>query len=765
MSTSHQTPRPVSTEPQSPTQRREQGEAASSRPRSANPNRRRDKPQLSCNLCRRRKLRCDRQQPSCSSCLLRGQACTYAENQGLAMPAEKTAVPSLHNRIVYLERLVKSLMPDPQMAVTQNSSVIAGLPPHPDSGRIHDASNTPLEDTLMEERSEAGSMRLSASEVRYVGGDHWAAILDSIADLKDHFDQEENLRLANTPEQAQDDGGGDPVERPPSPHALLLYGCRRANSRAEILAALPPKSAVDRYISRFFNRLDLVASSAVHGPTFVREYEAFWANPAGASSIIWVGLLFSMICLALLASDASDSSRGGEAEQLQINLYREKIVQCLIMGEYTKSAPYGLETLINYVYIEFMLGTDAGKDIWFLLALEVNLAMRMGYHRDPSHFAGISPLQAEMRRRLWATVLLGDTLISSQMGMPCMISSAQYDTAEPRNLNDDDLDENMIELPAPRPETEYTTTLGIIARRRVLVALNHVSGVAASIKAASYAEVMQVDGILRQAIASIPPPLRMKPIAVSVTDTPHVIMARLFLSHLHLKGEILLHRRFLYMESTSNDEDTFAYSRNACLDASLRSLEIQDLLDRELYSGGLLHTMRFRVGSLMNHHFLTATMILCSLLYRRQTIGRQEEILAALRNTRMIWMRRSSTSREARKAAETISIVLARATDLSTYGVDSKEEDVSTSGKGAQDISTADPSAAFNDGGMGLDSQGMFRDLGLYSPDAFITPGVLGTFTPPGHPSQSFDFDFGNTGNAGIDGVADNWMVMSGTNW
>ncbi|KAI1205253.1 putative fungal-specific transcription factor [Annulohypoxylon truncatum] len=753
MSTSHQTPPPASAESQSPTQRREQDEAAPSRPRSGNPNRRRDKPQLSCNLCRRRKLRCDRQHPSCSSCLLRGQTCTYAENQGLAMPPDRTAVPSLHNRIVYLESLVKSLMPNPQIAGNQNSGAIADMPPPPESSRIHDQVNTSPEDTLMEERSEAGSMRLSASEVRYVGGDHWAAILDSIADLKDHFDRDENLKLANTPDQTQDDSGGDPVGRPPSPHALLLYGARRANSRDEILAALPPKTAVDRYISRFFNRLDLVASSAVHGPTFVREYEAFWANPVGASSIIWVGLLFSMICLALLASDASDSERGCEAEQLQINLYREKIVQCLIMGEYTKSAPYGLETLINYVYIEFMMGVDAGKDIWFLLALEVNLAMRMGYQRDPSHFSGISPLQAEMRRRLWATVLLGDTLISNQMGMPCMISSNQYDTAEPRNLNDDDLDESMTELPPPRPETEYTTTLGIIARRRVLVALNHVSGVVSSIKAASYAEVMQVDGILRQAVASIPPPLKMKPLAVSVTDTPHIIMARLFLRHLHLKGDIMLHRRFLYAESTSKDEDTFAYSRKACLDASLSSLEIQDLLDRELYSGGLLHTMRFRVGSLMNHHFLTATMILCSMVHRRQTMGRQEEILAALRNTRMIWMRKSNTSREAKKAAETISIVLARAADASTHGVGPRDEDVSTSGKEPQNISNTDPSIAFTNGGMGLDNQGMFRDLGLYSPDAFTMPGVLGTFTPPGYPSQSFDFD-----------VAENWM-MPGTNW
>lgn len=165
-------------------------------------------------------------------------------------------------------------------------------------------------------------------------------------------------------------------------------------------------------------------------------------------------------------------------------------MQSLILGEYTKSAPYVLETMIHYVYIEFAIRADADKDIWFLLALEVNLAMRMGYHPDFSHFPGISPLKSEMRRRLWATVLQGDILISSQMGMPRMISGWQCDTAEPRNLNDTDLDQDTSELPPPRPETEITTALGTIARRRMLTALGTISDLTANVKSCNYAEVM-----------------------------------------------------------------------------------------------------------------------------------------------------------------------------------------------------------------------------------------------------------------------------------
>jgi hypothetical protein len=371
-----------------------------------------------------------------------------------------------------------------------------------------------------------------------------------------------------------------------------------------------------------------------------------------------------MICLALRASDASDTAHGDpEHRFLQIDLYREKTVQCLVMGGYTKGGPYALETLVHYVYIELSLRGDADKDVWFLFALEVNLAMRMGYHRDPSHFPAISRLQGEMRRRLWATVLQGDILVSTQMGMPRMISDWKCDTAEPRNLSDVDLNEDTTELPPPRPETELTPALGIIARRRVLLALGAVSDITATIQPCSYAEIMKVDGVLHDAAGTIPPLLKPKAMASSVTDSPDVIIARLFIENLLYMGQLKLHRRFLHAESTAPEQDVFAYSRAACLAASLGALEIQGVLDVETCSGGQLHMMRWRVSSIMNHTFLTATMVLCSMLHRGQTLLRKDEIVKALRRARSIWMRAASGSREAKRAAETVSFVLSRAGD------------------------------------------------------------------------------------------------------
>jgi hypothetical protein len=442
-----------------------------------------------------------------------------------------------------------------------------------------------------------------------------------------------------------------------------------------------------------------------------------------------------MICLAVLTSDSTDSLDTMQ-QTLQIDLYREKIVQCLFAAEYTSPGPYVLETMCHYVYIEFVLHADANKDVWFLLSLTVNLAKRMGYHRDPAHFGGISPLQAELRRRLWSKTLMSDLLLSSQMGMPRMVSEGQYDAAEPRNLSDSDLDglPDDAELPPARPETEYTPMLNHIARRRVLIALGAVLDLTTAVRPPTHAEVMRADGALHAAADRIPPPLKPKSLAASVTDPPQQIFAGLFLQHLLYKGQIMLHRRFVFARPSSQSRDDLAYSRKSVLEASLGTLDIQHLLDEETQPGGVLYPVRWRVTSSMNHLFLTATVILCSLLDRRQMLGREEDVLAALRRARAIWLRKSGASKEAKKAAETVSLVLVRA------------------GEGGKN---GDEKAAVDVGGDSGVAVGADEVL-----SSTVEPGLLGTFD---HHSQSAF----NMADVDMGAEFDDWMMMnaSGTSW
>lgn len=126
-----------------------------------------------------------------------------------------------------------------------------------------------------------------------------------------------------------------------------------------------------------------------------------------------------------------------------------------------------------------------------------------------------------------------------------------------------DLDQATAELPPSRPETKITTTLGLIARRRMSRALGMIFDLAANVDVCDYAEVMRIDTRLHAASASIPPPYQMRSMTISICDSPQLVMSRLFIKHLYYKGQITLHGRFVPVETSSGEEGSFPSSRNA----------------------------------------------------------------------------------------------------------------------------------------------------------------------------------------------------------
>lgn len=384
---------------------------------------------------------------------------------------------------------------------------------------------------------------------------------------------------------------------------------------------------------------------------------------------MWLGLLFSMISLTLLTSGPGEHSPMSDGRPV-LDTYREKIVQCLVLGEYTKGGRHTFECFYHYLTLELSIRSDADKDIWILLGIGVNLAFRMGYHRDSSNFPRISPFTAEMRRRGWATLLQGDILISTQMGMPRMINDRQCDTPEPQNLNDYDFDQDTQILPPPRPAGEITTASSLIASRRIFTALGVIVDLTTAVHQETYAEVMRVDRILRDAEASLPSYLRIKPMASALTDPPTTIMHRLFLRLMFHKGQIMLHRRYLSSSKSpgpDKGQDTYAYSRTSCLEAALGILEIQRIFYEETNPDGQLSTMRWRVSSITAHEFLTATIVLCFLaqhdlesLISESSGYVKDEIVTALKTAHIIWIRSSTSSVEARVAANALRIVLGK---------------------------------------------------------------------------------------------------------
>lgn len=154
----------------------------------------------------------------------------------------------------------------------------------------------------------------------------------------------------------------------------------------------------------------------------------------------------------------------------QYSEYAHHMVHCLKAGDYVRGGPYILETLINYIVLELMMASpspDVHSGICATTGLMTQIALRMGYHRDPCHFPEISCFEGEMRRRIWAMVHICDTSMSVLSGSPRVIAEGSWDTKPPRNLHDSDLDPGCTTLPDSRPDSELTPVSCPLARYKL----------------------------------------------------------------------------------------------------------------------------------------------------------------------------------------------------------------------------------------------------------------------------------------------------------
>lgn len=128
---------------------------------------------------------------------------------------------------------------------------------------------------------------------------------------------------------------------------------------------------------------------------------------------MWLSMLFAMLSLAsnfhLLTGDTPDSD---EILKEDVRNFRQRSAQCLIAADYTKPGKYNLSALILYLTCERMRREEFDTSIPMAFSMVVSLAMRMGYHRDASHYPNLTPFAGEMRRRLWCMIVQLDLLVS-----------------------------------------------------------------------------------------------------------------------------------------------------------------------------------------------------------------------------------------------------------------------------------------------------------------------------------------------------------------
>ncbi|KAL8909983.1 MAG: hypothetical protein Q9171_004716 [Xanthocarpia ochracea] len=655
--------------------------------------RRRNRVPLSCAPCRNRKLKCNRTQP-CENCVKRGDAmsCSYAapgSRKKISGASSSSNNPGdMQNRIDRLEGLVLSLMTNGAQSAgpaaadrTLSMSASTGSMEYPQNVEVDDVNN--LNGMLRPDGEEAESETdqvaqslgvlkvMDNNKSMYFGEAHWAAILTDITEVKNYFiEHKKQLEEQAQKIQAQKKEDNFPEGLP------VLFGGVNPPEFSELLGSLPKRLITDKLVHRYFSSFDpsihiLHPSSWSKNLADETQYEAFWTDPQ-AMGPAWLGQIFAVLCLAMHSyykmGDEPPEYRGKSL--ILANKYRSITAQCLMRADVTKPVSHTIEALILYLHGEYARNRDAEVGVWVLVGMIVRLAMRMGYHRDSKPFPSITPFQGEMRRRVWTFVRQADLLFSFQLGLPSMIRLGDCDTALPGNYYDDDLYEDMKELPPPRPITDPTPVSYMVAKASLSFSFGKIVESLHAVASCSYEDIMELDQNLREARAELPPHLRLRPLEDCTHDPGALIMQRYFLSMLYHKGQCVLHRKFL---ARARENNKYSHSRRTCVDSSMELLAHQATLHYESRPGHRLHSVRVLLTSLTSHDFLLAAMIISLDLCQgaeAERLGRdsadlytwgserREEMIRALETSIDIFKETRDTSMESYKASEILTIMI-----------------------------------------------------------------------------------------------------------
>lgn len=482
-----------------------------------------------------------------------------------------------------------------------------------------------------------GHLKISKNETSYVGESHWTAILDSIDGLK--------RNLADDPVAGNDDSPDDEEESTSAAGAestAFLLGSPRRVTRNDLLQALPPKRLCDRLLSQWFNAPDPF-KPIIHAPTFQEEYNQFWQDPQ-KTPVMWIGLFFAILSLATsyaLRSETDPSSPVAQKAFADADRYHQMAASAAVLGNFANPKQYTLECLI--LYAGGLRSATAYLDVWLVCGFLIRLALRMGYHRDPSHF-NLSPYQAEMRRRTWYVVYMADILLSFQLGLPSMLRTVQSDTQAPRNLYDSDFNVHTTVLPPARPIEDLTPASYGISKVRICTVFATAAEMSHATTPPSYGEIMDLDHRLNVAVAHIPPSLKIIALEEALADNSDVLMCRINLDLVCLKTRIVLHRRFMRAGATDPSK---SYSRSVCLESAMKILRHHHAIWAASQPGGQLDSVRWYMGSISTHDFLLAAMIICLGLSQQSENAdadtwskdwqQQDDMIEALEKSQKIW--------------------------------------------------------------------------------------------------------------------------------
>ncbi|KAL5478360.1 hypothetical protein ACEPAI_2544 [Sanghuangporus weigelae] len=115
----------------------------------------------------------------------------------------------------------------------------------------------------------------------------------------------------------------------------------------------------------------------------------------------------------------------------------------LLDKTYANSRPSTCQALILMGYREIGIGAMAQS--WLYIGMAVRMAQDLGMHRNSDNWTRdgeplFSPIEQQLRKRIWYSCVIMDKYVSAYIGRPLSIFEADYDTRLPSIDEDEELD-------------------------------------------------------------------------------------------------------------------------------------------------------------------------------------------------------------------------------------------------------------------------------------------------------------------------------------
>lgn len=273
-------------------------------------------------------------------------------------------------------------------------------------------------------------LQQGGDKVRYINLSSWNAMCQHVSEIDEIlFSKSQESSDHNV--EVGIEGGEEPsasdIDVPPTMLGVTSrsQSQRSSNISASFWARFPSKDICDAALTWYFRGYHPLVP-LVRVPSFRRQYEQFWTamereDRGRTDTISFATLLLSFVFAGSVA--------GGEQQSLTLpnsswddtitQLYR-LVARALKLAQFPHAPT--LDTLRAYLIQQSLrMREEEPLSSVAFVGLSLRVANILGLHKDPKHFAQLSEVEGEVRRRVWWQLVHIDVCLAVAVGLPPLI--------------------------------------------------------------------------------------------------------------------------------------------------------------------------------------------------------------------------------------------------------------------------------------------------------------------------------------------------------